>query len=211
MLYRWVVTKNIERTFDQFPAADTAGMERDVLASRFKLDGGCEPRLLQLQQAAVALESELKDAPQHFAGSDAPTARFTTTTATRATDPFRSRRGPSPASRSLRLPAPPRIHNLDADDGEVEETELELLYQKLANEGRVSWTRAQIKKLFDENRCFKCTEQGHKAPECKNAAVNPRTHRFSHNLVEIVSFNDDEELLFNALLDVEAGNGSASR
>ena len=209
MLYRWVVTKNIERTFDQLPAADTAGMERDVLASRFKLDGGCEPRLLQLQQAAVALESELKDAPQHFARSDAPAARFTT--ATRATDPFRSRRGPSPASRSLRLPAPPRIHHLDADDGEVEETELELLYQKLANEGRVSWTRAQIKKLFDENRCFKCTEQGHKAPECKNAAVNPRTHRFSHNLVEIVSFNDDEELLFNALLEVEAGNGSASR
>ena len=47
-------------------------------------------------------------------------------------------------------------------------------------------------------------------PECKNAAVNPRTHRF-HNLVEIVNFDEEEDMLFNALLDIEAGNGMASQ
>jgi hypothetical protein len=125
----------------------------------------------------------------------------------------------------VRAPSPParfRVHNIESEPDEVEEidadgTDLERLYATMSQEGKVAWTRAQLKSLMDKKLCFKCAKPGHRAPDCPNTAVNPKTFRFS-NLVEITSFDEENEDLFYALHefgDLEnqggTGNGSASR
>lgn len=123
-----------------------------------------------------------------------------------------------------RAPSPParlRVHNIESEPDEVEEidadgTDLERLYATMSQEGKVAWTRAQIKSLMDKQLCFKCAKPGHRAPDCPNTAVNPKTFRFS-NLVEITSFDEENEDLFYALHEFGnletggTGNGSASR
>jgi hypothetical protein len=133
-----------------------------------------------------------------------------------AANPFRRRfreRDPSP-------PARLRINNIESEPDGVEEidtgtTDLERLYATMAQEGKVSWSRAQLKLLMDKNLCFKCGKPGHRAPECRNDAVNPKTFRLTH-LTELTSFDEENDDLFHALLELEetrggAENGSASR
>jgi hypothetical protein len=125
----------------------------------------------------------------------------------------------------VRAPSPParfRVHNIESEPDEVEEldadgTDLERLYATMSQEGKVAWTRAQLKSLMDKKLCFKCAKPGHRSPDCPNTAVNPKTFRFS-NLVEITSFDEENEDLFYALhefvdLETPGGteNGSASR
>jgi hypothetical protein len=114
------------------------------------------------------------------------------------------------------------VHNIESEPDEVEEldadgTDLERLYATMSQEGKVAWTRAQLKSLMDKKLCFKCAKPGHRSPDCPNTAVNPKTFRFS-NLVEITSFDEENEDLFYALhefvdLETPGGteNGSASR
>jgi hypothetical protein len=124
-----------------------------------------------------------------------------------------------------RAPSPParlRVHNIESEPDEAEEidadgTDLERLYATMSQEGKVAWTRAQLKSLMDKKLCFKCAKPGHRSPDCPNTAVNPKTFRFS-NLVELTSFDEEDEDLFYALHefgDLEnqggTGNGSASR
>ena len=123
-----------------------------------------------------------------------------------------------------RDPSPParlRINNIESEPDEAEDdtgaTDLERLYVTMAQEGKVSWSRAQLKLLMDKNLCFKCAKAGHRAPECRNDAVNPKTFRLTH-LNELASFDEENEDLFHALLELEdletqggAENGSASR
>ena len=218
-LRRWSVSESIRASLSNPALTVLPGGEasfdaaRDILAHRVQHNGSREPRLDWLQQAAALLEDHLKDAPRLLGGSPAPAV-------TGAPSPWRARRAPSPPARQARrLPPPPmRLNALGAAEapelqevsaGDVEETELELLYQKLLREGRVLWTRAQLKKLMSEDRCFKCTQTGHRAPDCPNSTVNPRTFRFT-NLVEIINFDEEEESLFNALQEVEALNEEAS-
>jgi hypothetical protein len=131
-----------------------------------------------------------------------------------AATPFR-RRIPDPSP-----PARLRINHIESEPDGVEEidtgtTDLERLYATMAQEGKVSWSRAQLKLLMDKNLCFKCGKPGHRAPECRNDAVNPKTFRLTH-LTELTSFDEENDDLFHALLELEesrgvAENGAASR
>ena len=178
--------------------------------------------LEQVQQAALNFEkvARLSSAyPQEEqVGAVTPTGRapLAITNGTRgwAAAPFRRRireRDPSP-------PARLRINHIESEPDEAEEidpgaTELERLYVTLAQQGKVSWSRAQLKLLMDRNLCFKCAKAGHRAPECRNDAVNPKTFRITH-LNELVSFDEENDDLLHALLEfenLEAENGSASR
>ena len=120
-----------------------------------------------------------------------------------------------------RDPSPPeslRINHIESEPDEAGEidtgaTDLERLYVTMSQEGKVSWSRAQLKMLMDKNLCFKCAKAGHRAPECRNDAVNPKTFRLTH-LNELASFDEENDDLLHALLEfenLEAENGSASR
>jgi hypothetical protein len=121
-----------------------------------------------------------------------------------------------------RDPSPPallRINHIESEPDEAEDdtgaTDLERLYVTMAQQGKVSWSRAQLKLLMDKNLCFKCAKAGHRAPECRNDAVNPKTFRLTH-LTELASFDEENDDLFHVLLELEetqggAENGSASR
>ena len=125
-------------------------------------------------------------------------------------------------ARDPSLPARLRINNIESEHDEVEDidtgsTDLERLYATMTPEGKVSWTRAQLKLLMDKNLCFKCAKAGHRAPECRNADVDPKTFRFTH-LTELTSFDEEDVDLFHDLhelgdLETRGGaeNGSASR
>jgi hypothetical protein len=70
---------------------------------------------------------------------------------------------------------------------------------------------------MDKNLCFKCVKAGHRAPECCNASVDPKTFRISH-LTKLTSFDEEDVDLFHTLhelgdLETRGGaeNGSASR
>jgi hypothetical protein len=125
---------------------------------------------------------------------------------------FRTRRAPSPA--------PLRVHALDAQVDLVKEiddeaTDLERLYVTMQEGKKVLWTRAQLKKLQSEDRCFKCAQKGHRSPECQNPPANPKTIRFT-NLLEVTSYDTEDAALLFALyelndIDGGAGNGTASR
>ena len=121
----------------------------------------------------------------------------------------------------VRDPSPParlRIHNIESPDEAEDDTgttDLERLYVTMTREGKVAWSRAQLKLLMDKNLCFKCAKAGHRAPECRSEAVNPTTFRFNH-LNELASFDEENDDLFHALQELEetqggAENGSASR
>ena len=119
----------------------------------------------------------------------------------------------------VRDPSPParlRIHNIESPDEAEDDTgttDLERLYVTMTREGKVAWSRAQLKLLMDKNLCFKCAKAGHRAPECRNDAVNPKTFRITH-LNELASFDEEDDDLLHALLEfenLEAENGSASR
>jgi hypothetical protein len=122
-----------------------------------------------------------------------------------------------------RDPSPParlRINHIESEPDEAEEidagaTDLERLYVTMAQEGKVSWSRSQLKLLMDKNLCFKCAKAGHRAPECRNDAVNPKTFRLTH-LTDLASFDEENDDLFHTLRELEetqggAENGSASR
>ncbi len=135
-----------------------------------------------------------------------------------AATPFRRRVRERDSSPPARL----RINHIESEPDEAEEidtgtTDLERLYATMTQEGKVSWTRAQLKLLMDKKLCFKCSKPGHRAPECRNDAVNPKTFSFAH-LTELTSFDEENDDLFHALLELEdletrggAENGSASR
>ena len=178
--------------------------------------------LTQVQEAAINFESVNRLKSGFTQGSQVGSLG----PATRA--PLAITNGPRWHASSrvrARAPSPParlRVHNIESEPDEAEEidadgTDLERLYATMSQEGKVAWTRAQLKSLMDKKLCFKCAKPGHRSPDCPNTAVNPKTFRFS-NLVELTSFDEEDEDLFYALHefgDLEnqggTGNGSASR
>jgi hypothetical protein len=188
-----------------------------VFTCNFK-SGTHEPRLQQLQECALLIESTLKDLA--FTRAREPPASQTTPerrmlmapSAPRERSIFRTHRAPSPA--------PLRVHALDAqvdlvEEIDDEETDLERLYETMQEGKKVLWTRAQLKKLQSEDRCFKCAQKGHRSPECQNPPANPKTIRFT-NLLEVTSYDTEDDALLFALhelngIDGGAGNGTASQ
>jgi hypothetical protein len=180
---------------------------------------GAHTTLQQVQQAALKFERVARlnsGFPQGAqVGAVTHTVRAPLAITNGARDPYFRRRirerDPSP-------PARLRINHIESEPDEAEEidtgaTDLERLYVTMAQEGKVSWSRAQLKLLMDKNLCFKCAKAGHRAPECRNDAVNPKTFRITH-LNELASFDEENDDLLHALLEfenLEAENGSASR
>jgi hypothetical protein len=114
---------------------------------------------------------------------------------------------------SLQIPALTKVDLVEEIDDD--ETNLERLYVIMQEGKKVLWTRAQLKKLQSEDRCFKCAQKGHRAPECQNPPANPKTIRFT-NLLEVTSYDTEDAALFFALhklndIDERAGNGTVSQ
>lgn len=167
---------------------------------------------------AILIESTLKDMAltRARATHDRPARFERKMLSSPSGNSFLQRQRSPPAAAPLRAL---RVNALDAQVDEVEEideeeTQIERLYSTMLKEKKVQWTRAQLKKLMKEDRCFNCAKKDHRAPECKNPPANPRTVRFT-NLLEITSFDEEDASLFHALrelndLEEESGNGMAS-
>jgi len=181
-------------------------------------NGANELRLRQLMDCAILIESTLKDMAltRARATHDRPARFERKMLSSPSGNSFLQRQRSPPAAAPLRAL---RVNALDAQVDEVEEideeeTQIERLYSTMLKEKKVQWTRAQLKKLMKEDRCFNCAKKDHRAPECKNPPANPRTVRFT-NLLEITSFDEEDASLFHALrelndLEEESGNGMAS-
>ena len=130
-----------------------------------------------------------------------------------------SRRSDSPAP--FRRDAPMRLNALraDAQDSTApapHDCDSLALYARLAQEGRVRWSKAQLNKLRAENRCFRCGQQGHTQKECQSPPADPVTVRFNSMVLEDDEELEDDDDMYQRLLDLdtredESGNGSYSR
>ena len=69
------------------------------------------------------------------------------------------------------------------------------LYAHLHQEGRVPWSPNQLKVLYSENRCFKCSQTGHTVKECPNADAGPKTVRFRHLATDDTQDTSSQEIL----------------
>ena len=87
------------------------------------------------------------------------------------------------------------------EDGYIDDTEI--LFNHLKQSGRIAWSKAQMRKVFDENRCFKCTKQGHQKSDCRNPAENPTEF---HALEVEDTPLDHNEKFFHLLTDFLPGN-----
>ena len=120
-----------------------------------------------------------------------------------------------------RTAVPPRIQALEwvpdegEDAGEVLQhlqqggfiDDADMLFNHLQQAGRIPWSKAQMRKLFDENRCFKCTKQGHQKSDCRNPAADPK--EFHALEVEDQPLAHDEQL-FHLLTEFVPGNDSGA-
>jgi len=179
---------------------------------RRRQNGFFEFRLENLHKIAEDIEAgvvKLKMAKeqQRLLAAQLPAPRPQASTQMVPSSPFRQRVREPRVNPRFRL-----VNNHSMDDDEHDESlpAVEVLYQKLSREGKVLWSRAQLKVIFDRNLCFKCAKAGHKSSECTNPPVNPAEFRFT-NLTELEAYEDDESL-FYALqsLDVGPGNGAAA-
>ena len=116
-----------------------------------------------------------------------------------------------------------RLNHAEALEPEAEDgygSSAAVLYQRLAQQGRVKWTPAQLNKLRDENRCFFCGQRGHERRDCPSKQpANPETFVLHHaeygQLDETEEVAADEDMLARLEdLSVEfdsTKNGSSSR
>ena len=133
--------------------------------------------LHHLQEYAVDVKAQM-------AAARTMRSSYSPVTNSRSTTPWRG------VSRSQ----PPRLLTALTD---AEDTHS--LYARLHQEGRVSWSPHQLKLLFSENRCFKCSQTGHTAKDCPNAAVDPKTVRFHH-----LAIDDGQDTGAQEILDDDA-------
>ena len=82
-----------------------------------------------------------------------------------------------------------------------------MLFNHLQQSGRIPSSKAQMRKLFDEQRCFKCAKQGHEKSDCRNPATNPA--EFHAIEVEDVPLEHSEQF-FHLLTEFVPGNASGT-
>ena len=133
----------------------------------------------------------------------------------------RSRFLAAPTRIPPRTAVPPRIQALVLVPGEGEDAgevlqhlqqggfidDADMLFNHLQQAGRIAWSKAQMRKLFDENRCFKRTKQGHQKSHCLNPAADPK--EFHALEVEDQPLEHDEQL-FHLLTEFVPGNDSSA-
>ncbi len=119
-------------------------------------------------------------------------AQLTTTRTVRSqySSMVRNSQSTTPCRGSSRS-SPPRLLNAVLTD----EVDTHSLYTRLYQDGRVPWSPKQVKVLFSENRCFKCSQTGHSVKDCTNASADPKTVRFHHLTIDDTQDTGDQEIL----------------
>jgi hypothetical protein len=100
-----------------------------------------------------------------------------------------------------------RLHNqiTEIDEGtEAEDIALETahMYHRMHQAGTVKWARAQLQKLFKENRWFRWAQVGHRAPECKNSPVDPNSHQYNNMVSHDIEVLENIMKLLHALYEL---------
>jgi hypothetical protein len=65
---------------------------------------------------------------------------------------------------------------------------------KLQTEGKVNWSPAQMKRLWNDKCCFRCGKQGHQWVDCKAMQpANPKDFQFA-NLISSDCSEDNDSI-----------------
>ena len=206
----------------------------ETMATRSRLQGaGNEPSLQALQECALSVEQQLclRSAFDRYdgqvghsgsGGGGGGGGRGSGWQGSARVSTFpRSRLLTAPTRMPPRTAVPPRIQALEWVPGEGEDAgevlqhlqqdglidDADMLFNHLQQSGRIPWSKAQMRKLFDENRCFKCTKQGHQKSDCRNPAADPKA--FHALEVEDQPLEHDEQL-FHLLTEFVPGNDSGA-
>ena len=111
-----------------------------------------------------------------------------------------------------------RITHLDADSrfSEIEDENAaqslccQDLFFKLQTEGKVDWSPAQMRRLWNDKCCFRCGKQGHQWADCKAPPANPKAFQFANLISSDCSDDDDsipeEDEIRSYLQAVESGH-----
>ena len=125
------------------------------------------------------------------------------------------RRADSPAPPAMRINALRADAQVPVAPGPHDHDSL-ALYARLAQEGKVQWSKQQLNKLRAENRCFRCGQTGHSKADCQSPPADPVTVRFNNmELVDEEDLEDDDDM-YQRLLELdtdedESGNDSSTR
>ena len=196
----------------------------ETMATRIRLQkAGNEPTLRALQECALTVEGQLRmrSAFDRFVVQEVRWQPNLSQGSRVSHIPTRARLVAAPTRVPQRTVVPARIQNLEwvPEDGEdagmvlahlqqggyIDDTEM--LFNHLQQSGRIAWSKAQMRKLFDENRCFKCAKQGHQKADCRNPAANPA--EFHAIEVEDAPLEHNEQF-FHLLTDFLPGNDSGA-
>ena len=168
-------------------------------------DGGVSIGLQLLQKHAVKLDNDQIIASE-LRKLQSP--RATTRTFPRKSFSF------SPQPRNFQqithLGADSRFSELE-DENAAKSQCCQDLFFKLQTEGKVNWSPAQMKRLWNDKCCFRCGKQGHQWADCKaTQPANPKAFQFANLLSSDCSEDDDsipdEDEIRSYLQAVESGH-----
>ena len=168
-------------------------------------DGGVSIGLQLLQKHAVKLDNDQIIASE-LRKLQSP--RATTRTFPRKSFSF----SPQPRNfqRITHLGADSRFSELE-DENAVQSQCCQDLFFKLQTEGKVNWSPAQMKRLWNDKCCFRCGKQGHQWADCKaTQPANPKAFQFANLISSDYSEDDDsipdEDEIRSYLQAVESGH-----
>jgi hypothetical protein len=168
-------------------------------------DGGVSIGLQLLQKHAVKLDNDQIIASE-LRKLQSP--RATTRTFTRKSFSF----SPQPRNfqRITHLGADSRFSELE-DENAAQSQCCQDLFFKLQTDGKVNWSPAQMKRLWNDKCCFRCGKQGHQWADCKaTQPANPKAFQFANLISSDCSEDDDsipdEDEIRSYLQAVESGH-----
>jgi len=168
-------------------------------------DGGVSIGLQLLQKHAVKLDNDQIIASE-LRKLQSP--RATTRTFPRKSFSF----SPQPRNfqRITHLGADSRFSELE-DENAAQSQCCQDLFFKLQTDGKVNWSPAQMKRLWNDKCCFRCGKPGHQWADCKaTQPANPKAFQFANLISSDCSEDDDsipdEDEIRSYLQAVESGH-----
>jgi len=168
-------------------------------------DSGLSVGLQLLQKHAVKLDNDQIIASE-LRKLQSPRA----TTRTFPRKPFSFSPQPRNFQRITHLGADSRFSELE-DENAADSQCCQDLFFKLQTEGKVNWSPAQMKRLWNDKCCFRCGQQGHQWADCKaTQPANPKAFQFANLISSDCSEDDDsipdEDEIRSYLQAVESGH-----